>query len=77
MTFWIIFILVVAVLLMRGIERIMARLGVRPVTADETRTGAVQIASRIERWAERRTDEARTRDGSAPDPADQDDARTS
>lgn len=69
MTFWIILILVVAVLLIVGIERLMARLDVRPVNSEETRTGAVQVVERVERWAERRSRLAAARRGTTDDPA--------
>jgi len=53
--FWIILVLVCAALLIIGVERAIARLGVRPVEPDATRGGVVQLAAGIERWAERRT----------------------
>jgi hypothetical protein len=61
-TFWIVFTLVLAVLIMLGIERLMARLGVRPVAPEETRTGVALFAQRLERWAERRRGDARPHD---------------
>lgn len=61
MTFWIILILVVAALLILGVERLMCRLGIHPVHPEETRTGAAQLAGGVERWAERRTRQARSR----------------
>jgi hypothetical protein len=61
MTFWIILILVVAVLLILGIDRLMARFGIRPVHPEETRTGVHQIATGVERWADRRNERVASR----------------
>jgi hypothetical protein len=67
LTFWIILILVVAVLLMVGIERLIARFDIRPAHPEETRTGATQVAERVERWAERRTRQTASRRAMADD----------
>jgi uncharacterized membrane-anchored protein YhcB (DUF1043 family) len=53
MVFWIIFMIAVALVMIIGIERLIARLGVRPVNPEETRTGLSQIAARLEAWSRR------------------------
>jgi len=46
---WILLVLCVAVLLTIGIERLIARLGVR--NEDTAPTGLAVLAERLERWA--------------------------
>lgn len=48
-------IVVAAVLLSIGIERVIARLGVRPVDPDAARGGMSRIAEGLQEWSQRRS----------------------
>jgi hypothetical protein len=52
---WIVFVIAIAVLLTTGIERLLARLGVRPVDPESAQGGLRYVAERLEAWAKERT----------------------
>lgn len=54
MTFWIVLVVVLAVLLMLSVDRIMARIGVRPERLEDTGSELSQLTGSVERWASAR-----------------------
>jgi hypothetical protein len=51
---WIIFVIAIAVLLTIGIERLLARLGIRPEDPDSAKGGLRVVAEKMEAWAKER-----------------------
>lgn len=54
MAFWIILVLVLAVLLMLSVDRILERIGVYPERPEETSAELPLLAGGVERWASTR-----------------------
>jgi hypothetical protein len=51
---WVVFVICVAVLLMIGVERLIARLGIRRVEDGDTAGGLEAVVERLQRWADER-----------------------